>query len=386
MIDYLALADTFESEFGEMPRLFSAPGRVNLIGEHTDYNDGFVLPVAIDMRTVVAGIPRDDRRVIVRSLDMDETAEFDLDIPGETRRGLWIDYVEGVARMLEARGIALGGANLILESDVPVGSGLSSSAALEISTGFALISLAEGTLDRVELALAGQLAEHIHVGTMVGIMDQYISALGQEGHALLIDCRTLEYTAVPFDTSRCSIVICNTKVEHELATSEYNTRRRECSEGVDLLQGALPEILALRDVTPEQLERNRELLPETIYRRCRHVVTENRRTEQAAEALKRGDFTEMGRLMAASHLSLRDDYEVSCPELDVLVEIASSVPGVFGARMTGGGFGGCTVNIVERSAVEALRAAVMTEYPMRTGIEPEVYVSSAAGGASEVEV
>jgi galactokinase len=389
LIDRAALRRAFQDLYGtrgDAARLFRAPGRVNLIGEHTDYNEGFVLPMAIDRETCVAARPRDDRRVRIYSLNVDEHAEFDLDAPGERERGIWLDYIEGVAHALERRGVRLRGADLAISSDVPVGAGLSSSAALEVSAGLALASLAGVEVDRVELALAGQEAEHTYVGAKVGIMDQFIAALGQAGHALLIDCRTLETKAIPVDTSETVIAICDSRVKHELSASEYNTRRAECEEGVELLRRAgLTGIRALRDVSEADLEAHVGALPEVVGRRCRHVVTENSRTLDATAALKDGRLTEMGRLMSDSHESLRDDYEVSCRELDMLVEIASSMPTtVLGARMTGGGFGGCTVNLVRRSALDKFGETITREYSKATGLTPNIYVSEAGAGAREV--
>ena len=384
MVDADEVRRSFGELYGAAPRVFRAPGRVNLIGEHTDYNEGFVLPVAIDRETLVGAAARDDRRVRVYSLNEGAEAEFDLDVAGPVRRGLWLDYVEGVARALERRGVRLRGADLAVLSDVPVGAGLSSSAALEVSTGLALSSVAGQIVGPVTLALAGQEAEHTYVGAQVGIMDQFIAALGQQGHALLIDCRTLEASPVPLDTSEVAVVICDSKVKHALSASEYNTRRAECERGVALLKEVLPDIKALRDVSVAEFERHEGLLPDPIRRRCRHIVTENERTLDAAAALRRGDLKEMGRLMNLSHLSMRDDYEISCRELDLLVEIAEGCEGVLGARMTGGGFGGCTVNLVRRDRLEAFRSAVVEHYRRATQIEPAVYVSEAGGGACEV--
>jgi len=366
--------------------MFSAPGRVNLIGEHTDYNDGYVLPMAIDRETVVAVVARADRRVRVFSLNLNEATEFDLDNPGAPQRGIWLDYVEGVAHILEERGLQLRGADLMLSSDVPAGAGLSSSAALEVATGLALASISDVEIDRISLALACQRAEHDYVGVKCGIMDQFIAALGREGHALLIDCRSLEATPVPFDTSRLAIAICDTRVKHELSSSEYNTRRAECECGVLILKESLPGIRALRDVSIADFERYRDRLPETIRRRCRHVVTENDRTLTASEALRSRNVEEIGRLMNRSHASLRDDYEVSCVELDRMVEIAGNLDGVVGARMTGGGFGGCTVNLVRREALEEFKRVVSSEYAKSTGIDPAIYVSEAGDGAKEVNM
>jgi galactokinase len=389
LIDAAVLRHAFLDLYGagtHAPRLFRAPGRVNLIGEHTDYNDGFVLPMAIDRETCVAAAPRPDRRVRVYSLNLGEHAEFDLDHPGERERGIWLDYIEGVAHALERRGVRLGGADLVITSDVPVGAGLSSSAALEVSAGLALASVAGVEVDKVELALAGQEAEHTYVGAKVGIMDQFIAALGRAGHALLIDCRTLETQAIPVDTTETLVVICDTRVKHELAASEYNTRRAECEQGVELLRRAgLDGIRALRDVSEAALERYGHALPEVVGRRCRHVVTENARTLAAAAALKDGRLEEMGKLMYASHDSLRDDYEVSSVELDVLVRIALSLAGAtLGARMTGGGFGGCTVNLVRRDRLENFSETIAREYAATTGRTPDIYVSEAGEGAREV--
>lgn len=384
MIDTNALRQQFLEQFKSEPRLFRAPGRVNLIGEHTDYNDGFVLPVAIDLGTIVAGAARADRRVRVRSLNLDEALEFDLDNPGPAERGIWLDYVEGVAVMLETRGARLRGADLALTSDIPIGAGLSSSASLEIAVGLALLSLSEQQINRVSLALAAQAAEHNYVGAKVGIMDQYVTALGRAGHALLIDCRSLETTLIALNLPDTAIVICDTRIKHSLASSEYNTRRAECERGVELLSAALPGIRALRDVSIADFEKHQDRLPEPIRRRCRHVVTENARTLAAAAALGKGDLREMRQLMAASHQSLKVDYEVSSPELDLMVELANGIEGVTGARMTGGGFGGCTVNLVELACVEEFKEGVADRYQAATGIAPTIYITQASDGASEI--
>ena len=384
MIERETLRRAFEGRYGRPARLFHAPGRVNLIGEHTDYNGGFVLPMALDRETVAAAAPREDRTVRVHSLNRVEEFTFDLDRPGEPRRGIWLDYVEGVARALEDRGLRLVGADLMLLSDVPAGAGLSSSAALEVSAGLALASVSGHSVDPVELALAGQQAEHEYVGAQVGIMDQFVAVLGREGHALLIDCRALTAEAIPLDTTRVVVVVADTHVQHELAASEYNQRRAECEEGVRLLSQHLPGIRELRDVSVGEFERFAGVLPETVRRRCRHVVGENDRTLSAAEALRRGDLEEMGRLMRRSHESLRDDYEVSCAELDILAETAWGVPGVLGSRMTGGGFGGSTVSLVRRDRLAEFERALTEEYRKRKGFDPAVYVTEVGGGAREV--
>ncbi|MGB7925764.1 MAG: galactokinase [Pyrinomonadaceae bacterium] len=384
MVDLSALRSRFENLYGTEPRLFSAPGRVNLIGEHTDYNDGFVLPMAIDRRTVVAAAARADRRVRAYTLNLEEAAEFDLDRPGTPHRGHWLDYVEGVARVLEDRGLRLSGADLAIESDVPVGAGLSSSAALEISVGLALVSISGAEIDMVELALAGQAAEHTYVGANVGIMDQFVAALGRRGHALLIDCRALHWTPIPLNLPGTAVVVCDTGVKHELAASAYNTRRAECERGVEMLREFLPGIRALRDVSLEEFRQYEEHLPEPVRRRCRHVVSENARVLAFADALRAGRLEEMGRLMALSHQSLRDDYEVSSAELDLLVLIATGLKeATVGARMTGGGFGGCTVNLVRRAAVEEFREVIRREYSRVTNIDPAIYPVEAEGAAEE---
>ncbi|HUS68568.1 MAG TPA: galactokinase [Kofleriaceae bacterium] len=374
----------FVDRHGRAPRLFAAPGRVNLIGEHTDYNDGFVMPVAIDRATVVAAAPRADRRLVVTSLDAGATLDLDLDALGAGRTGTWGDYVAGVAAQIARRGVMLVGADVVLASDVPTGAGLSSSAALEMSLGVALVALAGAELDRVSLAQAAQAAEHEFVGTRCGIMDQFIAGLGRAGHALLIDCRSLESTLVPLAIGDRRIVLCDSKVKHDLATSAYNERRAACERAVELLRPALPGIRALRDVTPEELDRHRGLLPPEIARRAAHVVGENARTLAAAGALRAGDLAEVGRLMAESHRSLRDDYEVSGPELDLLVAVAADTPGVTGARMTGGGFGGCTVNLVEADAIDAFTIAVTSAFEARFGRRPDVFAARAADGAREL--
>ncbi|MCP9494521.1 MAG: galactokinase [Pyrinomonadaceae bacterium MAG19_C2-C3] len=341
----------FEGHETAEVRLFRAPGRVNLIGEHTDYNDGFVLPIAINYHSTIAAAARDDSRVRVHTMNRDETLEFDLEDTAKPPRGSWLNYIAGTARGLTEGGIALRGADMVLVSDVPEGGGLSSSAALEVSAGFALLRLAGVEVDLINLARAGQYAEHNYVGTRSGIMDQYIAAMGRENHALLIDCRSLESALVPLDSSKYELLICNTNVKHSLANSEYNTRRAECEKAVELLREALPHITALRDVSIEDFKRHQDLLPDVIKRRARHVVTENERTLETVEALRRNNMKKVGELMYASHVSLRDDYAVSCLELDTLIEIAREHEIVAGARMTGGGFGGCTVNLVRRDTI-----------------------------------
>jgi galactokinase len=317
-------------------------------------------------------------------MNANASLELDLESPGPRRRGSWIDYVEGTARALLERGFALGGADLLIDSDVPTGAGLSASAALEIAVGYALARLGgDSAPDRVKLALAGQAAEHEYVGMQCGIMDQCIAALGHNDHALLIDCRSLEHKPIALELETSCILVCDTKVKHQLATSAYNARRRECKEGVQLLAQALPGIRSLRDVTESNLEALFPELPPLLAKRCRHVVRENARTLAAARHLQAGSFQEFGALMSASHASLRDDYEVSCAELDEAVAAALRQPGVYGSRMTGGGFGGCTVTLLERSAVDRVCAAIHERLATQLAIEPSFFATRACDGVRE---
>jgi galactokinase len=383
MISLSGLVETFRQLYGKRPRLFHAPGRVNLIGEHTDYNDGFVLPMAIHNGTTVAIAARSDRILRVTSLNLSASIESNLDRLGYGHSGNWSDYVEGIAAALLAAGAPLVGADIALQSDVSIGGGLSSSAALEMALGMALISASNTPIEKLSLARAGQMAEHRHVGIHSGIMDQFISINALRDHAILLDCRSLESRQIPLRLHEYHFVICDSRIRHALASSEYNQRRRDCESGVALLRASLKEILALRDVTSAQFEANCLLLPEPLLRRCRHVIEENERTLKAAEALAAGNVIEMGKLMSASHHSLKVDYEVSCGELDLLVELAEVQPGVLGARMTGGGFGGCTVNLVERCRIDSFCENVTRDYQAQTGILPNIFTAEAADGAHE---
>lgn len=364
-------------------RVFRAPGRVNLIGEHTDYNEGFVMPVAIGFSTWVTAVRRDDRTVSIFSENFSEPVEFDLDDKSLRAQGHWSDYVKGVAVTLERAGYRLRGAELRIRGEVPIGSGLSSSAALEVASAFALLTTSGITIDRVELAKLCQRAESEFVGMRCGIMDQFASSNGQVGNALLLDCRSLEYKPVPLPEA-ARLAVCNTMVKHSLATSEYNARRLECEKAVRYFAERLPNVRALRDVSEEELKSLGSDLPEVIYRRARHVITENQRVLAAGAALERGDLRTFGQLMKSSHDSLRHDYEVSCKELDLMVELALKVRGVFGSRMTGGGFGGSTVNLVAAENVDEFKEVVSRSYQNATGLSPEIYICDAAGGAEEI--
>jgi galactokinase len=373
------------AQFAGPVRVFRAPGRVNLIGEHTDYNDGFVMPAAIRFYIWVAISPRDDRKLVLKSENFPDQQVIDLADMENQRSGQWTDYVTGVALTLEQAGHRLRGANLLIRGDVPVGAGLSSSAAIGVACGMALLANSEINLPAVELAQTCQRSENEFVGARVGIMDPFVSRCGQEGKALMLDCRSLAFELLPIPET-VSLVICNTMVKHALSSGEYNTRRKECEEGVRILKTALPEIGSLRDVTLEQLETHRSPLSSVLYRRCRHVISENVRVLAAAAALKKGDLSAFGKLMAESHKSLRDDFEVSCRELDMMVEIASSCDGIYGARMTGGGFGGCTINIVANQSVDVFKQEVFRVYRDKTRLEPQILVSNAAEGATEIRV
>lgn len=378
------LRERFAARFGSVPRLFRAPGRVNLIGEHTDYNEGFVMPAALDCSAWVAAAPLAGRelRVWSESFPEEEPAVFALDSPAPRRRGHWSDYVVGVAVELMRAGHRLGGANLLVHGEVPLGSGLSSSAALEVASAFALLGLGGAAVDRLAVARLCQRAENDFVGMNCGIMDQYVACFGAAGRALLIDCRSLGARALPLPVGY-RLVVCDSMVKHALAGSQYNRRRAECAAGVRVLAARFPAVRALRDAEQRQLDECRAALGEVVYRRCRHVVSENARVLEAAAALESGALERLGALMAASHESLRDDYEVSCGELDHLVAIARALDGVLGARMTGGGFGGCTVNLVAGDKVEACRAAIAGGYRRATGKSPATYVFEASAGAGE---
>lgn len=376
------LRDGFAARFGSHPRLIvRAPGRVNLIGEHTDYNEGFVLPIAIDRATFVAGRSRADRTVRVYSVNFGEEDSFSLDRIERSAERPWSNYVRGVLKGLLARDLPIVGADLLIESDVPLGGGLSSSASLEVSVGYAMQLLNNVNLLGEELALLAQGAENSFVGMQCGIMDQFMSALGRAGHALLLDCRDLSYKTIPIPPD-VRVVVCDSGVRHSLVGSEYNERRAACQEAVRLLRQALPKITALRDVSPEQLQANAELLPPEILKRARHVVNEIWRTQRAAEALEKGDLNLFGVLMYQSHESLRDDYEVSVPEIDALVAIARELSGCYGSRITGGGFGGSTVSLVKVGAVDTFAAELAARYKQQVGNDARVLVCTPSEGVS----
>ncbi len=383
-----ALVDEFTRRFESAPtHIAVGPGRVNLIGEHTDYNDGFVLPIALYRDIRIALRPRTDRTVRAYSLEYDDWYEFSIDNLKYDEDVLWSNYMMGMAWVLEEQGVRLQGMDAVVSGNVPRASGLSSSAALEVATGKALL-VASGQPDAVSgvpLATSAQRAENKFVGVNCGIMDQFISVLGAEDNALLIDCRSLEYRLILFP-AQAALVIGNTKASRSLAGSAYNERRSQCEQGVALLRQELPDIAALRDVTSEQLEAHKHLLPELVYRRCRHVVSENERVMQTVDAFQRGDLAEAGRLMDASHASLRDDYEVSSAALDAMVDAMRSARGCIGARLTGAGFGGCAIALVEPGSEQAVGDAIFDLYPKAANIWPEIYTSRPGPGAHVLEL
>lgn len=380
------VASEFEKLYGRPPRwIAAAPGRVNIIGEHTDYNDGFVLPMAIEYYSVMAADrPVDGREVItLRSTLESEVATIDLARPVRPAAPKWGNYPRGVVAGFQERGIQPGGLDVLLHSTVPLGSGLSSSAALEVCTATLLEAVTGTTLDPVEKALLCQKAEHDFAGVPCGIMDQFISALGREGHLLLLDCRTRGTELVPMNDPSVAILIVNTNVKHELSGGEYAERRAQCEEAARNLG-----VESLRDVTTEQLEDGKSNMDETVYRRARHVIGEIGRTSQAAQSVRQSDWPAAGQLMYASHAALRDDYEVSCRELDAVVEIAEAIGekgGVYGCRMTGGGFGGCCVALVKAGAVEDITKKIASDYKVRTGIAATIFASRPASGATIIQ-
>jgi len=375
----------FQKIYGRPPSwLAAAPGRVNLIGEHTDYNDGFVLPMAIGYYTVMAAArPVDNRNFItLRSTLEKDSVTIGLSAPVRPGPPKWGNYPRGVVAGFLARGFNPGNLDVLLHSTVPLGSGLSSSAALEVCTATLLEAVVGKTLDPVEKALLCQQAEHDFAGVPCGIMDQFISVLGREGHLLLLDCRTRQTQLVPMSDPSVTLLVVNTNVKHELGSGEYAKRRAECELAAKILDAP-----SLRDATPDQLERAKGKMSEVVYRRARHVIGEIERTLHAAEGVRQSNWPGVGNLMYASHTSLRDDYAVSCKELDAVVEIAEDIGyrgGVYGCRMTGGGFGGCSVALVKTAAVEAITNKITTEYEAKTGIKATIFSSRPAAGATVI--
>lgn len=366
---------------------FSAPGRVNLIGEHTDYNEGFVLPIAIEKKIIMLGQLRNDRLVQVFDLGYKVKIKFSLDALTPLKKDTWANYLMGVMDEIQKEGYPLQGANLIFISNIPKGAGLSSSAALEVVTALTMAKLNLLEIKPVEMALLCRRAENNFVGVSCGIMDQYVSCLGQKNYTLFIDCRSNDYEPVPFKDPNYQVLICNSKIQRGLANSEYNRRREECKIATEFFKHKLNrEIRALRDITIDEYKKYQAQLPEIIARRARHVISENYRVQAGVQALRMGNYSAFGQLMIESHRSLKDDYEVSCAELDLLVDLALKQEGVLGARMTGAGFGGCTVNLLRRDYVNTFKKNIKNEYKKITGINPDIYLTSPAEGAKVLEL
>ena len=376
------LSDTYRDTFHAEPLLICSPGRVNLIGEHTDYNEGFVLPAAIDKAIYLAVGPRADDQLHFIAHDLDEThqgAFSDL-----TPTHSWADYLLGVVAQFRLAGHAIGGFNCVFSGTIPMGAGLSSSAALENGVGFALNELFRLDLDRVTMVKMSQRAENEFVGAKVGIMDMFASMMGRANHVIKLDCRSLEYTYAPLQMEGIRIVLCDSRVKHSLVQSEYNTRRAECEAGVRFLKAFYPEVNSLRDVTMDMLDRHLKDTEPLIYRRCAYVVQENERLLAGVDKLEAGDVAGFGQLMYGSHEGLSRWYEVSCVELDTLVDIAREQPGVLGARMMGGGFGGCTINLVREAALTGFTDQITKQYKARTGKDTEIHVCRLEDGTHVV--
>ncbi|SMO50026.1 galactokinase [Gracilimonas mengyeensis] len=374
----------FKERFNEEPVLIQSPGRVNLIGEHTDYNDGFVLPAAIQ-KVILLGIAKNGiGKIRAYSEDMDEAVELDLNNLQKSDKH-WANYIKGAVSEVMKAGHKPKGFDVVFGGDIPIGAGLSSSAALEGAVLVGLEKLFSLGLDRKRMAKIGQLTEHNHVGVNCGIMDQFINLHGEANKVLKLDCRSLEYELYPFIRDDIKIVLCDSKVSHNLADSEYNVRRSQCEEGVEVMKNYKPEIKNLRDVDLELLNAHKDEMEEVVYRRCKYVLEENERVHAACRDLENNDFEAFGKRMFASHDGLSNDYEVSCEELDVLVDIAKNQPGLLGARMMGGGFGGCTINLVEEQHVEAFTDAIKEQYKARTGKDTEIYITQINGGTQVLQ-
>lgn len=368
-------------------RVFHSPGRVNLLGEHTDYNGGYVLPVALNVGTTVCISKRDDRKIFLTATDLDDIVSADIDNLLAYRNIKWGNYQLGVAYELMKAGYKIGGCNMLFDDTVPHGAGLSSSAAIECATGIALISLfnPEKELNRIELALLAQRAENQFVGVNCGIMDQFASVMGKKDNAIFLNCKTLEYRYVPLNLGDYALVITNTNKKRSLADSKYNERRSECEKGLEILKKELPDITCLGDVTVEAYEAVNSVIKDPIIeKRVRHVIYEDDRVLKAIEVLNKGELSEFGKLMIESHISLRDLYEVTGFELDTLFEEALKVEGVLGTRMTGAGFGGCTVSIVHKSSIEEFKNRVGKNYALKTSLIPEFYVMETGEGSREI--
>lgn len=384
MYDPAQLRSIHQARFGAEPAIFAAPGRVNLIGEHTDYAEGFVMPAAIDFATLAGISPRSDGKIVLYSENYAEQREFDASSLPRERSGHWSDYPLGVIAILAGEGHTIPAFSLSLWGDVPLGSGLSSSAAIEVATALAVTSLLGVGYPRPVLARLCQRSENEFVGSSCGIMDQFISANAAQDHALLLDCRDLSFRLAPIPDN-VALVIANTMVKHAITGGEYTSRRAQVEEAAAVIARHRPEVRFLRDANLDDLEKWGSETSPLAVKRARHVITENTRTVAAAEALIRNDLKELGRLMAEAHVSYSQDFEASCEEADAMVELAQDLPGLIGARLTGGGFGGCTVNLVEQQHAREFSAALGQRYAARTGITPQIHICHASGGAHRVQ-
>jgi len=379
------IAAEFQKHYGRAPRwIAAAPGRVNVIGEHTDYNDGFVLPMAIERYAIMAAdTAAAPGKISIYDAHFKENATIDVTAPVTKGSPKWSNYIRGVLAGFQGRGVKIPALDVAFMSTVPLGGGLSSSAALEVCTATLMEAATGKGIDPVEKALLAQQAEHEFAGVPCGIMDQFISALGREGHLLLLDCRTRKTELVPMSDPAVALLVVNTNVKHELSGGEYAERRAQCEEAARNIG-----VKSLRDVTPEQLEKARGKMSEVVYRRARHVIGEIERTVHAAEGIRASSWPSVGNLMYASHASLRDDYEVSCAELDAVVEIAEDIGykgGIYGCRMTGGGFGGCCVALVKAGDVDGITKKIAADYKAKTGIEATIFSSRPAAGATIIK-
>jgi len=381
------LIEKFESIFHKKPGIYvSAPGRINLIGEHTDYNEGFVLPAAIDRKIEIAAKKRHDNKVEIYASNYDRHVSFNLESITFDEDNHWSNYERGVADILQKAGHKLTGVSMIISGNIPLEAGLSSSAAVEVATIVMFNALNELGIPDIELIKMAQKAENEFVGMKCGIMDQFISCLGKKDNALFIDCKTLDYNYVPFKLKDAKIVVSNTKVKRQLVTSEYNKRREECEKGVEFFRQYKTGINSLRDVPKALFEKHKGEMNKITAMRCEHVISENERVLKSLDVLKENKLKEFGNLLYGSHYSLKDLYEVSCRELDIMVKIAENVEGALGSRMVGAGFGGCTITLVKNDAVEELKNRLSREYPEKTGIEPEIYICSSEDGADLIKL
>jgi galactokinase len=371
----------FKKNFGGEPIIVRSPGRVNIIGEHTDYNNGFVLPAAIDKAIYVAVSPRNDEQIKLYSGEFDKSFDTSLTKLKPTKEG-WPNYILGVADQLMKRGYAIKGFNLAIDGDVPIGSGLSSSAAVECATAFALNEIFKLGISKKDLAFIGQKAEHTFAGVMCGIMDQFASVFGKKDHVIKLDCQSLDYEYVPLKLEGYKILLLNTNVKHSLASSEYNTRRAQCEQGVAWIKEHHPEVNSLRDADMEMLHKYVQPKDALIYKRCKYVVEEKERLLTGCEDLKKGDLKSLGRKMFQTHDGLSKEYEVSCKELDFLVDAVRNNPDIVGARMMGGGFGGCTINIVKEEAIDPLVKSIGESYEKNMGKELTAYIAQVEDGTS----